>query len=175
MTYGSQVYFLNKTNLHLVEQFQKRVIRWITGDYTSSYKELLIQLNVLPLGYFLHLRDIMLLCNITSINDLPSMLTRNHPVHTHNTRSTNANASDFISIPFSRIEQLKHNYYNRVRLLLLITKISIADCTPINKFNLKRKCIAFLFDKLVSFFDSTNSCTWTLNCSCTSFRGTRRF
>ena len=55
--YGTTVWFANRTNLEKLESFQSRVTRWITSY--DTYKERLIQSNILPLSLLFQLEDLL--------------------------------------------------------------------------------------------------------------------
>ena len=55
--YGTSVWFANRTNLEKLESFQSRVTRWITSY--DTYKERLIQSNILPLSLLFQLEDLL--------------------------------------------------------------------------------------------------------------------
>jgi len=47
------------TDVELIEKVQKQAAKYILCDYTSSYKERLIRLKLLPLMYIYELANIM--------------------------------------------------------------------------------------------------------------------
>ena len=55
--YGTTVWFANRTNWEKLESFQSRVTRWITSY--DTYKERLIQSNILPLSLLFQLEDLL--------------------------------------------------------------------------------------------------------------------
>ena len=55
--YGTTVWFANRTNLEKLESFQSRVTRWITSY--DTYKERLIQNNILPLSLLFQLEVLL--------------------------------------------------------------------------------------------------------------------
>ena len=55
--YGTTIWFANRTNLEKLESFQSRVLRWITSY--DTYKERLIQSNILPLSLLFQLEDLL--------------------------------------------------------------------------------------------------------------------
>ena len=55
--YGTTVWFANRTNLEKLESFQIRVTRWITSY--DTYKERLIQSNILSLSLLFQLEDLL--------------------------------------------------------------------------------------------------------------------
>ena len=54
---GATVWFANRTNLEKLESFQSRVSRWLTSY--DTYKERLIQSNILPLSLLFQLEDLL--------------------------------------------------------------------------------------------------------------------
>ena len=66
LLYGFACVFASRADLHLLENFQKKVVGWITGNKTMSYRSQLKILNILPLPMFLQLNDVLLLSKITN-------------------------------------------------------------------------------------------------------------
>ena len=66
LLYGFACVFASRADLHLLENFQKKVVRWITGKKTMSYRSQLKILNIVPLPMFLQLNDVLLLSKITN-------------------------------------------------------------------------------------------------------------
>ena len=61
LIYGSVCWFNNVTNTKCLEKVQKRCTRWISSDWKSNYKQLLLKCNLLPLSLYLQLQDILFL------------------------------------------------------------------------------------------------------------------
>ena len=57
LLYGFACVFTSRADLHLLENYQKKVVRWITGNKTMSYLSQMKILNILPLPMFLRLSD----------------------------------------------------------------------------------------------------------------------
>ena len=51
----------SRAELHLLERFQKKVVKWITGLKDQSYTIQMRLLNIRPLPMFIQLNDILLL------------------------------------------------------------------------------------------------------------------
>ena len=64
LLYGFACVFASRADLHLLENFQKKVVRWITGNETRSCRSQLKILNILPLPMYLQLNDMLLLSKI---------------------------------------------------------------------------------------------------------------
>ena len=52
---------LSRTSLKLLENFQKRVLKWVCHDYHSTHKELLLNCNLLPVPMFFQLKNLLFL------------------------------------------------------------------------------------------------------------------
>ena len=59
LTYGLIISNISRNDLGRLERFQKKVLKWITGN-DSDYTEQLRLLNILPLGLFLQLNDLLM-------------------------------------------------------------------------------------------------------------------
>ena len=64
--YGFACVFASREDLHLLKNFQRKVVRWITVNKTKSYRSQLKILNILPLPLFLQLNGMLLFSKITS-------------------------------------------------------------------------------------------------------------
>ena len=60
VSYGSQSYYPNISDLLLLENFQKRVTRWVINNYAESYTNILKILDILPYAYYRIWQDLML-------------------------------------------------------------------------------------------------------------------
>ena len=49
-----------RTEIQILEKFQKKVVKWITGNKDTEYKSQLRLLNILPLPMFIQLNDLLL-------------------------------------------------------------------------------------------------------------------
>ena len=67
LLYGFTCVSASREDLHLVEQFQRKVLKWITGVQNASYVNQLRLLFVLPQPMFIHLRDILTMTELAAV------------------------------------------------------------------------------------------------------------
>ena len=67
--YGFTCVSASREDLLLLEQFQRKVLKWITGVKNASYVNQLHPLFVLPLPMFIQLRDILTMTKIAAVED----------------------------------------------------------------------------------------------------------
>ena len=161
LSYGSQVWrpSLIRDIVNL-ERIQRRASKFILSDYKSTYKDRLIQLNLLPLAMYLEYLDIsfMFRCYKDSGSnfDLSSYISFVHS----KSRATNLN-------------KLKHNtphstlssrlYFNR--LPRLWNKLPAFDLSlSIDTLCIKLK--KFLWSYFLEHFDGNYPCTFSFMCIC---------
>ena len=64
LIYGSSCWFANVESCKLLENVQKRCLKWISYSNNSNYKELLQKNGILPLSLYMQLLDILLLSKV---------------------------------------------------------------------------------------------------------------
>ena len=75
--------YQSRTDQRKLENFQRRVLKWVRGPHRGDYKAQLRLLNVLPLHLFFQLNDLLLLSRFyQDIEDQKSNL----PIHSWNNR-----------------------------------------------------------------------------------------
>ena len=79
LLYGFACVIASRADLHSLENFQKKVVRWITANKTMSYRSQLKILNILRLPMFLQLNDVLLLSKITNEEMGTSISLRERP------------------------------------------------------------------------------------------------
>ena len=60
LLYGFTCLIAGSTEIQILEKFQKKVVKWITGNKDTEYKSQLRLLNILPLPRFIQLNDLLL-------------------------------------------------------------------------------------------------------------------
>ena len=60
LLYGFTCLTAGRTEIQILEKFQKKVVKWITGNKDTEYKNQLRLLNILPLPMFIQLNDLLL-------------------------------------------------------------------------------------------------------------------
>ena len=61
LIFSSVCWLNNVTNTKSLENVQKRCTKWISSDWKSNYKQLLLKCRFLPLSLYLQLQDILFL------------------------------------------------------------------------------------------------------------------
>ena len=64
ITFASSTWHQSRGSMRLMECFQKRALKWITGYRNASYFENMVSLRLLPLPMFLQLSDLLLLSKL---------------------------------------------------------------------------------------------------------------
>ena len=72
LTYCSQAWLPNCTNMYIIEKVQIMSTKWILGISLQSYKERLISLKLLPLCHYVELHDLLFLAITRNEFDLPT-------------------------------------------------------------------------------------------------------
>ena len=65
LTFCSQAWLPNRTNMYKIEKVQIMATKWVLGISLQSYKECLISLKLLPLCHYVELHELLLFLAIT--------------------------------------------------------------------------------------------------------------
>uniref|UniRef100_A0A1X7TSZ9 Reverse transcriptase domain-containing protein n=1 Tax=Amphimedon queenslandica TaxID=400682 RepID=A0A1X7TSZ9_AMPQE len=126
LCYASQLWRRQlKKHILLLERVQRRASKYVLGDYTSSYRDRLIQLSLFPLLYWLKLLDIMYLVKSLKFpSDNMSIL----EFISFNDSATRSSASHKLKHNFCRTSRSHNSYFNRiVRLWNKLPKIDLTE------------------------------------------------
>ena len=143
-----------------LEKIQRRATSYILSDYASNYKSRLLNLNLLPLMYWLELQDLMFL--IKCIKDPPD----NFNIYDYISFSTSITRSAThhnLTHKYKRTSIGRHFYFNRiVRLWNTLPDIDLTQsCTAI-----KSLILTHFWSHFKTNFNSDNYCTYHFLCPC---------
>ena len=131
------------------ENIQRRATKFITNDYSSSYKSRLVSLHMLPFMMQLELNDILFF--VASIkNPTKSFDISEYVIFCSG--STRSSVGFKLVHSFSRNNKIKHFYFHRLpRLWNSLPTIDINQSRLI-----KRKFQSFLWNHFIDHFDPNN-------------------
>ena len=160
LLYGSPVWCPTRTQLRQLENFQYKVIRWISK--TSSLVSALIHLGILPICYQIVKNDAILLWKLCNNSvDLDNNIMNSN-------LCTRSSSNGLFYIPKSNKFSTNDNFYIRAARSaneLINLKIVSFDM-PLDIF---KSCInRFLTDKTANCFNIDHSCSFYLKCLCSS-------
>ena len=143
-----------------LERIQRRATKHILNDYTSCYKDRLINLKLLPLIYIFELQDILFA--IKSLKSPTYQFNINNFI-SFNSSTTRAGASNKLLILQHLNNTARHSYIHRLP--------SLWNAMPIMDINtsystLKSKLKSFLWNHFLTNFDESNNCTFHFLCPC---------
>ncbi len=161
-TYLASIYTPNKLCLQKLDCSFKRCLRWICQDYNATYKNLLINLNFLPIGYLLDFATLKALHKIRSNN-----LQAHIPEAAMNyTRPNLRRSTQLINFQIKQ-EFNRSNFWYRAIELSNILPPTFFQCDHQNfKSHVKR----WLTDRMILNFSENDTCTFSTLCKCTSCR-----
>ena len=150
LLYGFHCVKVSRTDLLTLEQFQRKVVKWICGDSTRSYVEKLRLLNLLPLPIFLQLNDLLFLSKICQDedNELKSILPHNLSKAENSTRR-----KEIFSLKKTRTEKRRSEFiFPTCRLANKINdKIKFHEAK-----DLKARLIKLMWEFVEKKFSSSN-------------------
>ena len=160
LLYGFSSVSASRADLHLLENFQKKVVRWITGNKTMSYRSQLKILNILPQPMFKQLNDMLLLSEITneemktSINlpERPEIKGRRGEIFELWKTRTEKGRSEFVFRNCRLVNRLD-NYIDFM-----------------NQQGLRNRPPKLMWIFVDEKYSESNVCTWQFSCDCPTCR-----
>lgn len=145
-----------------VERVQRRATRFIVGGNSLSYRDRLINLNLLPLSLWLELQDVLFLVKSLQAPADNFDITQYISFATNRTRAaTNMN----LSIPYNRTSTSRHFYFSRVcRLWNAMPQVDL-DASFVS---IKTKLKKFFTDYFIHHFNQDRFCTYHVCCPCSA-------
>ena len=156
LLYSFAFVFASRADLHLLENAQKKVLRWITGNKTMRYLSQLKVLNILPLPMFLQLNDMLLLSKITneemgtsiSLPEWPEIRGRTSEIFKLWKTRTEEGRSEFVFRNCRLVNRLD-NYIHFM-----------------NPQGLKNRLLKLMWNFVDEKYSESNVCTWQPSCDC---------
>jgi hypothetical protein len=180
LEYGSSIWSpTDKETLRKIEKIQRKATNfivnnpYITKPHYKTYKERLIETNLLPLSYRREIMDLTLLCKSMSFNsslniwDYISLNTREEGARTRQV----TNAQTF-KIPRTKTTQCANFYPIRVARLWNTLPLTLRETLrhQENSTIIKQHLLPLYRIELTNLFDPDNLCTWIHTCQCTTCR-----
>ena len=161
ITFASSTWHPSPGSMRLVECFQKRALKWITGYRNASYFENMVSLRLLPLPMFLQLNDFLLLSKLYHDKENALPLIETYELQYGRVKSR------LFKIPKLRTEKFRENFYFRTAKVANNLPEEIDFSTPLG---LKGRILSFMWDRLMLNFNERVVCTWTIFCDCSDCR-----
>ena len=161
ITFASSTWHPSRGSMRLMECFQKRALKWITGYRNASYFENMVSLRLLPLPMVLQLNGLLLLSKLYHDKEkaLPLIETYEHQYGRVKSR--------LFKLPKLRTEKFRENFYFRTAKVANNLPEEIDFSQPLG---LKRRILSFMWDRLMLNFNERVVCTWTIFCDCSDCR-----
>ena len=103
LLYGFTCLTAGRTEIQILEKFQKKVFKWITGNKDREYKSRLLLLNILPLPMFIQLNNLLLVSKALNeensgieLPEVQTKETRNNEIFKMTKTRTEKSRSHFI-------------------------------------------------------------------------------
>ena len=161
LTYASQVWYLTKTDMKLLESVQRRCRRWIAGS-SMGYKERLIKLNLLPITLYIQMHDLLLLSNILNGKfdyDCSKFITHANQLSTR--------GSERVCFKFPQQMGSEANFWYRTPKLVNMLPESLQF---FETRGLKQRLSNFFYNYFIAFYEEERPCTWIVACKCSNCR-----
>ena len=157
MTYCSQAWQPNKSNLAKFEKVQEIATKWILNA-SFEYKDRLLQLKLLPLSLYVEMHNLLLLISLDRneydvVVDLPRVTEDKTRQHTRGE----------LTIGTNRLYKTDENFFHRTKLLY---NIIIRVYTSYGKYLNKDTISKIYWDYFLRKYDKRDKCTWRIVCKC---------
>jgi hypothetical protein len=180
LEYGSSIWSpVDKDTLKRIEKIQRKATNFITNNpYITkpnykTYKERLLETNLLPLSYRREINDLALLCK-SMAHDSPLEI---EDYIKFNTREEGARTrlvtqAQTFTIPKTKTTQTGTFYPIRVARLWNSLPLNLRETLKhqTNSVIVKQHLTPLYKIELANLFDPENVCTWIHTCQCTSCR-----
>ena len=170
LSYGSEVWAPqgSSRDLGLLEGVQRRASKFIVQDYESPYIVRLKKLNLLPVSYWLELKDLTFFYKcMQGLHDLDISP---YVTFSCSTRSRSG-LQKLLQTNSCRTSLFRNSFFNRIVFLWNNLSPSIRNSTSVSSF--KRLLYTHYFSKLDSTFNVNRMRTWKTYCSkCRSYNPT---
>ena len=161
LTYCSPIWHPHMIrDIVLLERLQRRATKFILGDYTSTFRERLIKLQLLPLMMVLELSDLMFF--IRSIKNPTTSFDNTKFINFSNNLTR---LSSYFRLKHTRSSNnlTKNFYFNRLpRIWNNLPSININHSANTIKSTLK----SHFWTHFLNYFDSDCPCTYHYYCPC---------
>jgi hypothetical protein len=162
-TYLASVYVPNKSSLKMLNAALKRCLGWINMNYNCTLLLLLRDNGILSIGYLLDFITLLTFYKIIS-NQLtvpvPKFVKEQPPSALRFTKK-------FMPIPVQN-EISRTNFWYRAVELINLLPATILDNT--NYATFRNSVKKLIFNRMLSSFNTKNSCSYSIICKCTSCR-----
>ena len=145
-----------RTEIQILEKYQKKVVKWITGNKDTEYKSQLRLLYILPLPMFIQLNDLLLVSK--ALNEENSGIELPE-VHTKETRN-----NEIFEMTKTRTEEARSEFTCRISNGLE-NLINLREPS-----GLKNRILRTIWNVFEKKFSERNICTWQLFCDCQNWR-----
>ena len=145
---------LSRTSLKLLENFQKRVLKWVCRDYHSTHKELLLKCNLLPVPMFFQLKNL-----------------RFTGVDLNITTTMSKTGRMMFDIKTARTEKARAEFCFRTCRLANKLQERVAFFEPLG---LKNRILDFMWQYFHQFYLEDQLCTYQMYSDCQNCRNTTR-
>ena len=149
LLYGLTCLTAGRTEIQILEKFQKKIVKWMTGNKDTEYKSQLRLLNVLPLPMFIQPNDLLLVSK--ALNEENSGIELPE-VHTKETRN-----NEIFKMMKTRTEKARSEFTFKTCQIAnnLENLINLREPS-----GLKNRILNTMLNFFEKKFSERNICTW---------------
>ena len=112
LLFASECYSPSRTDCHRLETFQRRVVHWIAKNPSSSYRQKLIDLNVLPIPMYIQLKNLLIFATVIEKSREVHHVTQNQQIYV-NLALSNSRTKAVTTLMKTRTENARSEFSHR--------------------------------------------------------------
>ena len=162
LLYGSECISPNKSDIRQIEAFNQKVTKWIYSN--GDYKERLMTIKILPIPFFMELKDLLLLSNIVN---------KKYDVSFEEFYSIKASSRFGPQFSLNKVNKknMRVNFCNRVRHRANILS-KVVNIIPTN--DVKKECLKIMWKRFSANDNEASLCSFSFICICDNCRSSKK-
>lgn len=165
--YGTPIFIPNIQGTKQMDSFLFRILKWISEDYHAHYKQLLMSLKLLPVGYYIDYQTILFLYRVMKKQidiDLPCYVI-------YLTDASEKRIKKVFEIRRVASEKSRENIWYRA--MRLFNYLHLPDIST-NWNYIKSETLKVITQVFERRFEKDETCTWSVICDCIHCRLARK-
>lgn len=161
LLYGSECIWPNKSDIRQIEAFNQKVTKWIYSN--GDYKERLMTIKILPIPFFMELKELLLLSNIVN---------KKYDVSFEEFYSIKASTRFGPQFSLNKVnkENMRVNFWNRVPHRANILS-KVVNIIPTN--DVKKEILKIMWKRFSANYNEASLCSYSFICICDNCRSSK--
>ena len=162
VTYASQAWYANKSEMQQLERVQRKASAWILQTADMEYSERLKKIKLLPLSVYMELHDILFFFAVSTRKYDWNLEDHVERITSKNTRQASRGE---LQIPKTRLKKSEENFWIRAYHLYNIFS-HLVEFNEHDQTTLKNILTSIYWRYFDKYYNESNTCTWRILCIC---------